>query len=275
MSGTSYFNNKSISTDIEDIKRIQMQRNKLEKISVDYKSKGYRLETLSQENEKLKAALKAMQRESQAIGAGISIDLRDIETDRHIADNEAAVVTGELDRYRIYAGELEKNNGSWKKESSRQADALEGLVDEAEGLTLKIRELEDELRVRREEQNKTKLEQQGYIKLKHSLDRQRHNYEIIENDYNTFKKQNEDLRDYIAGLEEDRIRNEVLLERMEDEKEKNEDEIEREASTLAHELETQRAIAENQENFIDELRVEIDQLKKQNKYLKSKLELLE
>lgn len=275
MSGTSYFNNKSISSDIEDIKRLQMQRNKLDKASLDYKTKAYRLDTLTKENERLKAALKSMQRDSQSIDAGFVKDLKVIETDKSIAENEADAVVGELDRYRTYSRELEKNNENWRKESARQGEALEDLVDEAEDLTHKIQTLEDELRGRREEQNKSKLEQQEYLKLKHSLDRQRHNYEILENDYNTFKKQNEDLREYIAGLEEDRIRNEVLLERMEDEKEKNEAEIEREAQTLAHELETQKTIADNQENFIDELRVEIDQLKKQNKYLKSKLELLE
>lgn len=275
MSGTSYLYNKSISGDIEDIKRLQIQRNKLEKISLDFKAKGYQLETLTKENKRLKASLAALQRESKDIDLNLVGQLTEIETERGLAENELEIVSSELEKYRVYVVELEQNNDNWRRESENQAKVLETVVDEAEEISRKLREAEEELRVRREEQNRARLEQQEYAKLKYTLDRQRHNYEIVENDYNTFKRQNEDLREYIAALEEDRIKNEVLLERMEEEKVYNEEEITREAETLAYELETNKAIGENQENFIDELRVEVDQLRKQNAYLKSKLDLLE
>lgn len=275
MSGTSYLYNKSISTDLEDLKRLQAQRDKLEKAALDYKSKGYLLETLTHENDKLKAALEAVRRERIEVEVNLVKRADELQAELNVMEVEQEFATKELLKYQEYTAELEKNNDNWKRETDKQNQTLEDLVNEAEELKDKIKRNEDSICDRREEYNRAKLDQQEYIKLKYSLDRQRHNHQILENDYNTFKKQNEDLKEYIGALEEERVRNEIMMQRVDEECEHNKNDIEREKATLHQEMQTQRLIAENNENFIDELRVEIDQLRKQNNYLKSKLELLE
>lgn len=275
MSGTSYLHNKSISSDLEDLKRLQAQRDKLEKASLDYKSKGYLLETLTHENEKLKASLMAVRNESHDIQRMLTNRATNLEAEINVVETENEISIKELMKLQELTDVLEQKNESWKREHDRQAATLESLVDEAEDINSKIKANENEISARREEFNRAKLDQQEFIKLKHSLDRQRHNYQILENDYNTFKKQNDDLRQYISALEEERIKNELLLQRLEEEAQYNKEDIGREMATLQQEIETQRIISDNNINFIDELRVEIDQLRKQNNYLKSKIELLD
>ena len=182
MSGTSYLYNKSISSDIEDLKRIQTQRDKLEKAALDYKSKGYLLETLTHENDKLKAALSAVRKERAEIETNFVKKANETESEGNVIQLEHEYAIKELSKYQEYTEELEKNNENWKKENERQSAALEALVDEAEDLNYKIKANEEELCDRREDHNVAKLEQQEYIKLKHSLDRQRHNCQIIEKD---------------------------------------------------------------------------------------------
>lgn len=275
MSGTSYLHNKSISSDLEDLKRLQAQRDKLEKASLDYKSKGYLLETLTHENEKLKASLISVRNESLDIQRMLTNRATNLESEINVVETENEISIKELMKLQELTDVLEQKNESWKREHDRQAATLESLVDEAEDINSKIKANENEICGRREEFNRAKLDQQEFIKLKHSLDRQRHNYQILENDYNTFKKQNDDLRQYISALEEERIKNELLLQRLEEEAQYNKEDIGREMATLQQEIETQRIISDNNINFIDELRVEIDQLRKQNNYLKSKIELLD
>lgn len=275
MSGTSYLYNKSISSDMEDLKRLQAQRDKLEKAALDYKSKGYHLETLTHENDKLKATLESLRRERLEIEAGLVKRVAHTEAELNVVEVEQQYAAAQLEKFQEYSAELEKNNDNWKKESEKQSSVLEGLIYEAEELNSKIKNNEAELCDRRESFNRAKLEQQDYIKLKHSLDRQRHNHQILDNDYNTFRKQNDDLKQYIGALEEERIKTAILVQKLEEESAHNKEDICREIETLQEELHTQKTIAGNHENFIDELRVEIDQLRKQNNYLKSKLELLD
>ena len=110
--------------------------------------------------------------------------------------------------------------------------------------------------------------------MKTALDRQKHNYQILENDYITFKKQNEELRHYIESLEEERIAMETTAEKIRIESQANQNVIDKEAASIIDELDAQKDIAKSQESFIEELRIEIDQLRKQNLYLKNKLDLL-
>ena len=96
---------------------------------------------------------------------------------------------------------------------------------------------------RREELTRAKQDKQAYVQMKTALDRQRHNYQILENDYVTFKKQNEELRHYIESLEEERIAMEAAAEKIRIESEANQNVIDKEAGSIVDELDAQRDIA--------------------------------
>ena len=274
MSGTSYAFNKSIASDLEDLKKIQIQRDKLEKATFDYKSKSYILNTLTAENVKLKQALDEEVREKYRLDHNLAKKVQDYQHESEILTSELDITQSELEKYIVYADEIEKNNNNWRRECEKQSLALEELVEEAEGLSSKLKDAEEELYTRKEELNKAKSEKHSYLQLKSALDRQKHNYQILETDYKTFKKQNEDLKVYIEGLEEERIRAEGALGKLKSDAEDNHREIEKEVEHLTDELENNRSISNNQEQFIEELRAEIDLLRKQNVYLKNKLDLL-
>lgn len=157
MSGTSFLHQKSISSDLEDLKRLQAQRDKLEKAAFDYKSKGYQLETLTHENDKLKAALEALRRERIELETGLVRRCSETEAEINVIEVEREFATTELQKYQEYTSELEKNNQNWKKENERQSAALEDLIYEAEELNSKIKSNENELCDRREEFNRAKL----------------------------------------------------------------------------------------------------------------------
>ncbi len=274
MSGTIHHMNRSVASDIEDLKRLQTQRDKLEKIATDYKAKLYLVETLTSENARLKSCLSQEENERARLDGTVGRALDDTIKEDSIVQHELELTKAELEKYRIYAEEIEKNNKNWRQECERQSSTLESLVDEAEELGAKLRDAEDDLQSKREELTKAKADKQSYLQMKTALDRQKHNYQILENDYITFKKQNEELRHYIEGLEEERIKMEAVSEKIRQESNHNQNSIDKEVININDELEAQRDIAKSQESFIEELRIEIDQLRKQNLYLKSKLDLL-
>lgn len=273
MSGTSYSFNKSISSDIEDLKRIQTIRNRLEKATYDYQAKAHHLSTLSSENAKLKAALEAETKEQQRLNSGPRRHLSHLASEHELIRNELEISQAETEKYRAYAAELERNNLNWRKECDKQSGVLADLVGEAEELNRKLIDADAELHQRRAELSQAMLERQSFVKSKAALDRQRHNLQILETDYQTLKKQNEELKVYIEGLEEERLQTEAILSKARREAQHTQAEISLEAQSLQGELENSRIIASNQEKFIEELRSEIDQLRKQNLHLKNKLDL--
>lgn len=273
MSGTSYYLNKSISEDNEDLKRLQIQRDKLEKAALDFKMKGFALGTLTAENNKLKKALEEETAENTRINRVLVKQLNELTTEHSVMSTELELSKAELDKYYIYAEEIEKNNLNWRKECEKQSQELEELIDEADSLNAKVRQAEQELHERKEELNKAKLERQSYIQLKASLERQKHNYQMLETEYNTYRGQNEELRAYVEGLEEERIRVDGALGRLEREGELARTEVERETMTLTEELESSKILARTQETFIHELRNEIDALKSRNHQLKIALDI--
>jgi chromosome segregation ATPase len=273
MAGTSYSFNKSISSDIEDLKRIQVIRNRLEKATFDYQAKAHTLATLTSENSKLKVALEAETKEQQRLNAGPRRHLSHLVSEQDLIHSELEISQTETDKYKAYAAELERNNQNWRKECDKQGNILAELVGEAEELNRKLIDADTELHQRRSELSQAMLERQSFVKSKAALDRQRHNLQILETDYQTLKKQNEELKVYIEGLEEERMQTEAVVAKAKREAAHSQVEISLEAQSLQGELENSRIIASNQEKFIEELRTEIDQLRKQNLYLKNKLDL--
>lgn len=273
MSGTSYSFNKSISSDVEDLKRIQTIRNRLEKATHDYQTKAHHLSTLTSENSKLKAALEAETKEQQRLNVGPRRHLNHLLAEHDLISNELDISQTETEKYKAYAAELEKNNLNWRRECEKQSNILADLVGEAEELNKKLIDADTELHQRRAELSQAMLERQSFVKSKAALDRQRHNLQILETDYQTLKKQNEELKIYIEGLEEERLQTEAIVSKAKREAVHSQAEISLEAQSLQGELENSRIIATNQERFIEELRVEVDQLRKQNLYLKNKLDL--
>lgn len=275
MSGTSYVMNKTILSDYDDLKRLQVQRDRLEKATLDYKSKGYAVETLTIENKKLKQELSDESREKSRLDSIVRKQLTGNVEEIALLKNEIEFTQVELEKYKIYSTEIEKNNDNWRLECGKQTDELEDLAFEAETLNNQINELENHLHSKREELNEAKLERQEFLKLKASLNRQKHNQQILETDYQTFKKQNQELKESIIGIEEKRIRSQLELEKFDAESQKNQNEIQREVRSLTDDFEAQKTISTSQRSFLDELKSEVDQLRKQNMYLKNKLDLLD
>ena len=145
MSGTVNHLNRSIQVDIEDLKKLQSQRNKLDKIASDYRSKQFLVESLMQENNSLKQMLHHEQKEKSRLDGVVGRDLDDALKDDSIVQHELELSKLELEKYRVYADEIEKNNQNWRKECERQSLTLETLVQEAEELNSKLRDAEDDL----------------------------------------------------------------------------------------------------------------------------------
>lgn len=275
MSGTSYVMNKSITSDYDELKRLQVQRDRLEKATLDYKAKGYEISSLSAENAKLKQALADETKEKAKLDLVIQKQLAANVQEIALLKNETEFTMIELEKYKIYAEEIEKNNSNWRTECEKQNGALDDLAYQAETVNKELREKEDSLHQKREELNQAKLERHNFIQLKAALDRQKHNQQILETDYQTFKKQNHQLKEHLAAVEEQRVRAQLEFEKLEVDSESNHAEIEREYNSLSDELDAQKIINGNQTSFISELKTEIDQLRRQNMFLKNKLDLLD
>jgi chromosome segregation ATPase len=275
MSGTSYVMNKSITSDYDELKRLQVQRDRLEKATLDYKAKGYEISSLSAENAKLKQALADETKEKAKLDLVIQKQLATNVQEIALLKNETEFTMIELEKYKIYAEEIEKNNSNWRTECEKQSGALDDLAYQAETVNKELREKEECLHQKREELNQAKLERHNFIQLKAALDRQKHNQQILETDYQTFKKQNQQLKEHLAAVEEQRVRAQLEFEKLEVDSESNHAEIEREYNSLSDELDAQKIINGNQSSFINELKTEIDQLRRQNMFLKNKLDLLD
>ena len=275
MSGTSYVMNKSITSDYDELKRLQVQRDRLEKATLDYKTKGFEVASLSAENSKLKQALAEESREKARLDQVIQKQLAANVQEIALLRNETEFTLIELEKYKIYAEEIEKNNSNWRSECQKQNGELDDLAYQAETIGKDLLEKEDALHQKREELNQAKLERHSYIQLKAALDRQKHNQQILETDYQTFKKQNQQLKEHLVVAEEERVKAQLELEKLEVDSESNLAEIQREHNSLSDELEAQKIINSNQSSFINELTSEIDQLRRQNMFLKNKLDLLD
>ena len=275
MSGTSYVMNKSITSDYDELKRLQVQRDRLEKATLDYKAKGFEVTSLGAENSKLKLALAEESKEKARLDQVIQKQLAKNVQEIALLHNETEFTMIELEKYKVYAEEIEKNNSNWRSECQNQNSALEDLAYQAETIGKELLEKEGVLHQKREELNQAKLERHSYIQLKAALDRQKHNQQILETDYQTFKKQNQQLKEHMMIAEEERVKAQLELEKLEVESESNMAEIQREYSSLSDEVEAQKIINSNQSSFINELKTEIDQLRRQNMFLKSKLDLLD
>ncbi len=275
MSGTSYVMNKSITSDYDELKQLQVQRDRLEKATLDYKTKGFEVASLSAENSKLKQALADESREKARLDQVIQKQLAANVQEIVLLRNETEFTLIELEKYKIYAEEIEKNNSNWRSECQKQNGELDDLAYQAETIGKDLLEKEDALHQKREELNQAKLERHSYIQLKAALDRQKHNQQILETDYQTFKKQNQQLKEHLVVAEEERVKAQLELEKLEVDSESNLAEIQREHNSLSDELEAQKIINSNQSSFINELTSEIDQLRRQNMFLKNKLDLLD
>lgn len=275
MSGTNYVMNKSITSDCDELKRLQVQRDRLEKATLDYKAKGFELGSLTAENSKLKQALAEESKEKNRLDQLIHKQLAANVQEIALLRNEAEFTLIELQKYKVYAEEIEQNNANWRTECLNQNHALDDLAYQAETIGKELLQKEDALHLKREELSQAKLERHSYIQLKAALDRQKHNQQILETDYQTFKKQNQQLKEHMVVAEEERVKAQLELEKLEVESESNLAEIQREYNSLSDELEAQKIINSNQSGFINELKAEIDQLRRQNMFLKNKLDLLD
>jgi chromosome segregation ATPase len=275
MSGTSYVMNKSITSDYDELKRLQVQRDRLEKATLDYKAKGFEVSSLSAENAKLKQALADESKEKARLDQIIQKQLAANVQEIALLRNETEFTMIELEKYKIYAEEIEKNNSNWRTECQKQNNVLDDLAFQAETIGKELLQKEETLHQKREELSQAKLERHHFIQLKAALDRQKHNQQILETDYQTFKKQNQQLKENLVIVEEERVNAQLELEKLEVDSESSLAEIQREQNSLNDEIEAQKIINSNQSSFINELKTEIDQLRRQNTFLKNKLNLLD
>lgn len=273
MSAAGYVNQRNISSEYDYLKRLQVQRDRLEQTSKDYKQKGYMLNNLSSENSQLKQDLEYEMKEKEELIYLLDKKLADLTSDFDLVTGELEVTKVELDRYKVYAEEIEKNNQNWRRECEIQENKLAETKEESESMKKKIGELEDKLRYYREEYNNAKLEKNAFVQLKSALERQKHNYQMLETDYTDLKRQNQELELYLESLEENRIKSEGIIHSLKNDHQLTLQELDKEIGGMRDEILTHHQLSNTQENFIEELKQEIGELREQNHFLKSKLNI--
>lgn len=273
MSAAGYVNQRNISSEYDYLKRLQVQRDRLEQTSKDYKQKGYQLNNLSSENSQLKQDLEYEMKEKEELIYLLDKKLADLTSDFDLVTGELEVTKVELDRYKVYAEEIEKNNQNWRRECEIQENKLTETKEESESMKKKISELEDKLRYYREEYNNAKLEKNAFVQLKSALERQKHNYQMLETDYTDLKRQNQELEAYLESLEANRIKSEGMIHSLRNEHQLTLQELDKEIEGMKDEILTHHQLSNTQEGFIDELKQEIGELREQNHFLKSKLNI--
>lgn len=273
MSAAGYVNQRNISGEYDYLKRLQVQRDRLEQTSKDYKQKGYMLNNLSSENSQLKQDLEYEMKEKEELIYLLDKKLADLTSDFDLVTGELEVTKVELDRYKVYAEEIEKNNQNWRRECEIQENKLAETKEESESMKKKIGELEEKLRYYREEYNNAKLEKNAFVQLKSALERQKHNYQMLETDYTDLKRQNQELELYLESLEENRIKSEGMIHSLKNDHQLTLQELDKEIGGMRDEILTHHQLSNTQENFIEELKQEIGELREQNHFLKSKLNI--
>lgn len=273
MSGTSYLLNRTVAGEYEDLKNLQAQRTKLEKAAFDYKNTTFQMDTLTDENRKLKAEIQNETNEKHKLETKSVKELDNIVAEIALLNNELLISRQELEKYQLYSEELEKNNCNWKQECELQSTKIEELVEIAEEANKKLHIAEEEYEGRKKDLITAKTSRHTFLEHKSSLDRHRHNHLLLEQDLSSLTQQNRELEAYIEGIQHDRVAQNSVLTKLEKENEALQESIARETLALEDELTGQKKIVSRQTDYIQDMRAEIDRLRKDNLQLKGLLDI--
>lgn len=243
------------------------QNEKIAAFLAEYQRRCELVDALEEQNRLIKNQIDFLANENSVRRKELETCLESTSWELSKAVKELEQANNEVDKYREYIEELEKNNEYLK----RQCADNELLILESKGKIENLRETairtEEEIEEVVNETERVTVQPGASKSLSLTITRKLEAFEDLAKEVENLRGHNQDLLNRISELQKEKQKTErVVTFRKEQKLEAEEDKLNI-AVSLKNELEMVREMTATQENLVESLQVDLETLREENAYL--------
>lgn len=263
----SYVESFDVDSEERFVRSMADQNEKIAAFLAEYQRRCELVDALEEQNRLIKNQIDFLANENSVRRKELETCLESTSWELSKAVKELEQANNEVDKYREYIEELEKNNEYLK----RQCADNELLILESKGKIENLRETairtEEEIEEVVNETERVTVQPGASKSLSLTITRKLEAFEDLAKEVENLRGHNQDLLNRISELQKEKQKTErVVTFRKEQKLEAEEDKLNI-AVSLKNELEMVREMTATQENLVESLQVDLETLREENAYL--------